>query len=288
MSALGDIRSSGAEENVANSFYMYSLTAGTITTGSQTIDGDLTVTGETDTGSLVVETTTDMKGTLTVDPANVHVINNGPGASISISNTNSSSGRAGVDLSGGSSVSGTFNIEQDTGGVAYLDNTATNASLYLVVNGTGTVNSTNLVINGGSTLTNYVQGTFTPYLYFDGSGTGVTYTTQLGKYTSIGNRCDFVINIVASLSGVTSGSATIQDLPFVPVTGFTQSALVYQYGASKTNATQLCAQISNLTSTIIDLYWISATTTSAFPAVATNSDFTSSIGLTIQGTYFDA
>lgn len=73
---------------------------------------------------------------------------------------------------------------------------------------------TSITLSGGSALSAYTTGTFTPAIAFGGSSTGVTYTTQLGKYWKIG--AVVYINIVITLSskGSQTGSATITGLPF--------------------------------------------------------------------------
>jgi hypothetical protein len=63
-----------------------------------------------------------------------------------------------------------------------------------------------------------VEGTFTPGIAFGGGATGITYTTQTGHYTKIGNRVFFDINIVLSAKGSSTGSAAITGLPFTPAT----------------------------------------------------------------------
>lgn len=94
--------------------------------------------------------------------------------------------------------------------------------------GTGSVvlsNSPNLVtptigaalatsINfGGSTLSTYVTGTFTPVLAFGGASVGITYATQTGVYTQIGNVVHFIIRILLTSKGSSVGAATITGLP---------------------------------------------------------------------------
>lgn len=71
---------------------------------------------------------------------------------------------------------------------------------------------------GQSVLKFYQQGTWTPGLQSGGSSAGVTYTSQSGNYTRIGNRCicDFYIQTSAALT--TAGNILITGLPFT-VTG---------------------------------------------------------------------
>jgi hypothetical protein len=71
-------------------------------------------------------------------------------------------------------------------------------------------------------LTWYEEGNWTPVLTFGGGSTGITYGTQTGKYTRIGNRVLFELTIILTSKGSSSGGASISGLPFTvssPVTG---------------------------------------------------------------------
>ena len=77
-------------------------------------------------------------------------------------------------------------------------------------------------LNGADLITSfsdYEEGTFTPEIAddnLDGSGESQAYTTQIGRYTKIGNRVSFTINMQTSSVGclTTSESARIVGLPF--------------------------------------------------------------------------
>jgi hypothetical protein len=68
-----------------------------------------------------------------------------------------------------------------------------------------------------NTLDDYEEGTFTPVLNFGGATTGITYTTQSGTYTVIGNLVHVEIRLDLSSKGSASGAATITGLPFAAV-----------------------------------------------------------------------
>lgn len=57
---------------------------------------------------------------------------------------------------------------------------------------------------------------FTPVLNFGGSSAGVTYTTQSGARTRVGNLVTVEINLVLTSNGTGTGTATITGLPFAP------------------------------------------------------------------------
>ena len=57
-------------------------------------------------------------------------------------------------------------------------------------------------------------GTFTPVVKFSGASTGITYTTQTGRYRRIGNRVEFSAHVLLSNKGSATGNATMDGLPF--------------------------------------------------------------------------
>jgi len=65
-----------------------------------------------------------------------------------------------------------------------------------------------------NTLDDYEEGTFTPGISFSGGTTGITYGTQTGAYTKIGNRVIGDIYIVLTSKGSSNGNLLITGLPF--------------------------------------------------------------------------
>ena len=114
----------------------------------------------------------------------------------------------GVDLS----VSG---ISQLTGNATFSNN---------LVQGTAAkgVNFTANTPAAGMTsqlLNWYEEGTFTPTMSFGGGTTGITYGTQLGRYTRIGREVTVHIYLVFSSKGSSTGAAKIASLPFTTPSG---------------------------------------------------------------------
>lgn len=72
---------------------------------------------------------------------------------------------------------------------------------------------TSVTFGSGTALSVYQTGTWTPVLNFGGSTTGITYTTQEGRYAQIGNICMINARITLSSKGVQTGNATITGLP---------------------------------------------------------------------------
>jgi hypothetical protein len=103
-----------------------------------------------------------------------------------------------------------------------------------------------------NTLDDYEEGTFTPTL--PAGSTGVSYTTQFGKYTKIGNvvyiHISIVISAVSSVPGA-AGSAIIEGLPFTGVSGSANYAkLATQWNGANWGGTVGVAQV-NPSTTII-------------------------------------
>lgn len=65
-----------------------------------------------------------------------------------------------------------------------------------------------------NTLDDYEEGTWTPAIAFGGGATGITYTSQSGKYTKIGDTVYIRCAITLSNKGSSVGAATVTGLPF--------------------------------------------------------------------------
>jgi hypothetical protein len=83
------------------------------------------------------------------------------------------------------------------------------------INGTlevGAVTATSINL-GEDTLSVYDEGTWTPALTFGGGSTGITYASQVGTYTRIGNRILLTCNFTLTNKGSSTGNAVITGLP---------------------------------------------------------------------------
>lgn len=70
--------------------------------------------------------------------------------------------------------------------------------------------------DGSDVLATYVStDTFTPVLEFGGGTTGITYSTQTGIYTQVGELVWVVISLILTSKGSSSGAATITGLPLI-------------------------------------------------------------------------
>lgn len=79
---------------------------------------------------------------------------------------------------------------------------------------------------GGTALSAYQEGTFTPSITGSGSNPSVGYTTATGRYTKTGDRVDVDIVLVLNSYSGGSGNAQIVTLPFTNVST-TQVGNVY-------------------------------------------------------------
>lgn len=68
---------------------------------------------------------------------------------------------------------------------------------------------------GANTLDDYEEGTWTVGISFGGGTTGITYTSQEGRYTKIGNQIFFTSYMLLSSKGSSVGDAFLTGLPFV-------------------------------------------------------------------------
>ncbi len=116
----------------------------------------------------------------------------------------------------------------------------------------GVATATSLTF-GGSALSIYVAGTFTPTLISSGGGTP-TYTTQLGFYTQIGNRVLFDITLtLATLGTLAAGTLTIGTLPVSAdaTTSRSQPQVAAGNNMAVTAATALGASIAASSPTVV-------------------------------------
>lgn len=211
------------------------------------------------TYSMVCESTaqlyTIMSGTPTVSPVVLLTIDSS-GNSILTGNSTVrgtvSTGLAGgtngqVILSGSTSGAGTVRVATTAGScnltLPTSEGTAGQALLSDGGAGTG--------YTFGSVATQGAQTTWIPGIAFGGGSTGITYTTQTGQYSQVGNVVYFQCNIVLSNKGSSTGVATITGLPV------TTSA------SSSDNAVSInnCANISHSSNHVLSAEFASAGTT---------------------------
>jgi len=92
-------------------------------------------------------------------------------------------------------------------------------------------------------LDDYEEGTWTPELRFSGATTGITYNTQVGKYTKVGRLVNAYCKVELTSKGSASGNGEIYGLPFtVPTGGLSVPVSAYIYLVTFTGALNIHAE----------------------------------------------
>lgn len=222
-------------------------------------------------------------------------------------NTAGTSGQAAISGGSGAPTFGTLGVSGGGSGNASFANTSallasgttTTGALQniasvatgqvLISSGTSTLPAwsaspsvTSITLGGGTALANYVQSTFTPAIAFGGASVGVTYTTQTGTYSRIGNMVFFTITLTLSNKGSSTGAATITGLP---ITSGTVTYGQIQYASNVTfTATYTNAYWSTASASTLSLYQFGAV-----PGAGTaldDTNFANNTDLRFSGTYF--
>ncbi|MEQ1900020.1 MAG: DUF2793 domain-containing protein [Devosia sp.] len=125
------------------------------------------------------------------------------------------SGRAEFGLTGDDA----FHIKVSADGASWLEAlTIAPASAALALGqGQLTFPATQNASADAHTLDDYLEGSFTPLLQFGGGATGMSYATQLGRYTKIGRHVTATGTITLSAKGSATGVAELAGLPFAPL-----------------------------------------------------------------------
>jgi len=114
-------------------------------------------------------------------------------------------------------------FSDNTGGGIVVVDTAARYGSTIGVGGTTPANTgagisfpaTQSASSDANTLDDYEEGTFTPTLNRDGTGTSLTYSVRSGIYTKVGNMVTVYIScVVTAVSSSGSGNTTITGLPF--------------------------------------------------------------------------
>jgi hypothetical protein len=107
--------------------------------------------------------------------------------------------------------------------------------------GSGSIASGGISFDGNSNImSHYSTGTWTPALDFGGASVGITYNTQVGQYTRIGNLVTIFCDIELTSKGTSVGAARITPMPFQPLDGSTAAAgewAIINLTANYTNVT---------------------------------------------------
>jgi hypothetical protein len=130
-------------------------------------------------------------------------------------------------------------------------------------------------------LDDYEEGDWTPTILFGGAAVGVTYTSQVGKYTKIGRQVTVSCHLVLSSKGSSTGAATMGGLPFTIPNNLP-------------NLSGAALRIENITfANIVQGYGVINSTTIGFEEVTllgavtsiTDADFSNTSGVIIGFSY---
>jgi len=148
---------------------------------------------------------------------------------------------------------------------------------------TATPSVTSITLSSGTALSTYVQGTFTTGVAFGGGTTGITYSTQIGQYTQIGNVIYFTIVLVLSNKGSSTGAATITGFP-VSNGGQTCQIIITQFANLTLSASNTYAYITTSAGTAFAVNQFNPSTGTG--AALSNTAFVNNTNLQFQGFYY--
>ena len=174
--------------------------------------------GKFDTNTLVVDAANNRVGVGTTSPADhLAVVTSGANAQLSVDRSDGATGRTVlIHSSSGGQL-------QTTGSAPLIFGTADTERGRFLSGGGLTFNGDTATANA---LDDYEEGTWTPALDFGGGTTGITYSTQVGKYTKIGNLVVVSWRIYLANKGSSTGHAHVGGFPY-QLSGLTGG--VFQY-----------------------------------------------------------
>lgn len=158
------------------------------------------------------------------------------------------------------------------------------------ITGAGTLNYSGINFIGTSKVINTTtqscanSGSFTPSIQFGGAAVGITYSINSGTYYRKDNTIFFNIIIVLTSKGSSVGTATLIGLPFAS----SSANISYDYVATILNITAASStyfffELAN-NATSMNIY--SGLSTSGGITTMTNTNFSNTTLIRVQGTYF--
>lgn len=175
-------------------------------------------------------------------------------------------------------------------GVIRIGTNSTHTSCYVQgISGTSVSNLNYVTINtstgqmGSTSSTGTTKTSWTPGLSFGGGTTGLTYTTQAGYYTQVGNIVYYSLNIVINAAGISTGSVSVTGFPVTSanLTNITYPAAITASSVIFTGAYLVASKDNN--STTMSLFVCTSATSST---ALTNAAFTTGSQIVISGFYF--
>lgn len=137
--------------------------------------------------------------------------------------------------------------------------------------------------SGTNVLSTFVDNTnFTPTLAFGGGSTGITYSTQTGRYSRIGNMVFLVIAITLTNKGSSTGDATVEGLP-VTIYSSANQQVIPVYNLQNTTYSTRQAGLLNTASTSLSLF---EQVSGGAATTLTDADFANGSAFRISAIYF--
>lgn len=161
--------------------------------------------------------------------------------------------------------------------------TLTNCTIPLGgITGLGTNVATALAatLNATTGLAGLTIGTFTPGIAFGGGTTGITYTSQSGKYIQFGNIVVMTGAVLLSNKGSSAGSVSLTGFPVASVS---PASIIFANGQSMTiNNNNLFMIFNNGNTTCNLLYQQTGGVNGSYA----DTDFTNTTQISFSGFYF--
>jgi len=128
----------------------------------------------------------------------------------------------------------------------------------------------------------YTASTFTPGITFGGGNTGITYSVQIGRYTTIGNRVFFSIYVALSAVGSSTGTMLVTGLPTAThnLTNDYHSFVGYASGMAAGITSPIVFYTGPNSTTLTPVKMVTGTETAL-----TNADCTATTNFIISGEY---
>jgi hypothetical protein len=248
--------------------------------GNLSVSGNLTVTGTANiTGTTTVGTLngTTITGT-TTNGGNLRMASNTLSSTTGAITIDANSGS--ITLSDNVVLGGTITAAGSNTQVLYNDGGVIGADAGMTYNETTNVLTVDGLNLGETTLSIYEEGSFTPGISFNNASTGITYTTQTGQYTRIGNCVNFAIIVTISSKGSSTGAARVTGLP---VASTFNPGLYYILNAvNLTSASTPYGTIVSGATTIL----LQTFASGGSPGTLTDTAFAADTSIRITGTYF--
>ena len=133
-----------------------------------------------------------------------------------------------------------------------------------------------------NTLDDYEEGTWTPTIAFGGGSTGISYDNQRGGYTKIGNRVFISCYVSMNNKGSSTGSLTINGLPFTSLNSTNLYNNIAVWGNSLTSISgSLQGYNQPNTNTITEIAYLGT----GSQTIVTNSNCGNSSGFMVNFSY---